>query len=103
MSFISAQPLPELIPYTSTSQFATIDTGTSVVIAPQTDAQAIYAAIPGSKLGANGLFTYPCNANPDVALSFAGQNFNINAADSECMLHPSPRISHEYHAAVPHR
>ncbi|KAF8598174.1 acid protease [Ceratobasidium sp. AG-I] len=63
------------------SQFATIDTGTSVVIAPQADAQAIYAAIPGSKLGANGLFTYPCNANPDVALSFAGQNFNINAAD----------------------
>ncbi|ELU39834.1 Asp domain-containing protein [Rhizoctonia solani AG-1 IA] len=63
------------------SQFATIDTGTSVVIAPQADAQAIYAAIPGSKLGQNGLFTYPCNANPDVALNFAGQNFNIKAAD----------------------
>ncbi|KAG8762075.1 hypothetical protein FRC11_011340 [Ceratobasidium sp. 423] len=63
------------------SQFATIDTGTSVVIAPQADAQAIYAAIPGSKLGQNGLFSYPCNANPDVALSFAGQNFNIKAAD----------------------
>ncbi|KAH7334392.1 aspartic peptidase domain-containing protein [Rhizoctonia solani] len=65
----------------TTSQFATIDTGTSVVIAPQADAQAIYAAIPGSQLGQNGLFTYPCNANPDVALSFAGQNFNIKAAD----------------------
>ncbi|CUA69653.1 hypothetical protein RSOLAG22IIIB_04031 [Rhizoctonia solani] len=68
-------------PVQTASQFATIDTGTSVVIAPQADAQAIYAAIPGSKLGQNGLFTYPCNANPDVALSFAGQNFNIKAAD----------------------
>ncbi|CAE6463966.1 hypothetical protein ACGC1H_006663 [Rhizoctonia solani] len=65
----------------TTSQFATIDTGTSVVIAPQADAQAIYAAIPGSRLGQNGLFSYPCNANPDVALSFAGQNFKIKAAD----------------------
>jgi hypothetical protein len=62
---------------------ATIDTGTSVVIAPQADAQAIYAAIPGSNLGQNGLFTYPCSANPDVALNFAGQNFNIKAADSK--------------------
>ncbi|KAF8756165.1 Xylanase inhibitor N-terminal [Rhizoctonia solani] len=68
-------------PVQTASQFATIDTGTSVVIAPQADAQAIYAAIPGSKLGQNGLFTYPCNANPDVALNFAGQNFNIKAAD----------------------
>ncbi|CAE6521623.1 unnamed protein product [Rhizoctonia solani] len=68
-------------PVQTASQFATIDTGTSVVIAPQADAQAIYAAIPGSKLGQNGLFSYPCNANPDVALSFAGQNFNIKAAD----------------------
>ncbi|CAE6412871.1 unnamed protein product [Rhizoctonia solani] len=68
-------------PVQTTSQFATIDTGTSVVIAPQADAQAIYAAIPGSQLGQNGLFTYPCNANPDVALNFAGQNFNIKAAD----------------------
>ncbi|CAE6436259.1 unnamed protein product [Rhizoctonia solani] len=68
-------------PVQTTSQFATIDTGTSVVIAPQADAQAIYAAIPGSQLGQNGLFSYPCNANPDVALSFAGQSFNIKAAD----------------------
>lgn len=83
----------------SASQFATIDTGTSVIIAPQADAQAIYTAIPGSQLGANGLFTYPCSANPDVALSFAGQNFNIKAADSECMLHLKDlRASYEYHA-----
>ncbi|CCO28287.1 Aspartic protease [Rhizoctonia solani AG-1 IB] len=68
-------------PVQTTSQLATIDTGTSVVIAPQADAQAIYAAIPGSNLGQNGLFTYPCSANPDVALNFAGQNFNIKAAD----------------------
>jgi hypothetical protein len=76
--------LAVLTPCFSTSQFATIDTGTSVVIAPQADAQAVYDAIPGSQLGANGLFTYPCSANPDVALNFAGQNFNIKAADSEC-------------------
>jgi hypothetical protein len=67
----------------SNTRAATIDTGTSAVIAPQADAQAIYAAIPGSKLGANGLYTYPCNANPDVAFNFAGQTFNIKAADSE--------------------
>ncbi|KAG8712958.1 hypothetical protein FRC08_013866 [Ceratobasidium sp. 394] len=66
---------------TTTSQFATIDTGTSAIIAPQADAQTIYAAIPGSQLGANGLFTYPCNANPSVALSFAGQSFAMNPAD----------------------
>ncbi|KAB5591338.1 Aspartic protease [Ceratobasidium theobromae] len=68
-------------PVQTSFQFATIDTGTSVVLAPLADAQAVYAAIPGSKMGANGLFTYPCNANPDVALNFAGQNFNIKAAD----------------------
>ncbi|QRV97504.1 aspartyl protease [Ceratobasidium sp. AG-Ba] len=66
---------------TTLSQFATIDTGTSAIIAPQADAQSIYAAIPGSKLGANGLFTYPCKANPTVALSFAGQSFAMNPAD----------------------
>jgi len=59
-----------------------VDTGTSLIYAPQGDAKAIHAAIPGSK-GANqdGYFTIPCTTSVSVALTFGGRSFSIDPRD----------------------
>lgn len=60
---------------------AILDTGTTLIIAPESDAEAIHAAIPGAQSDGNGSFTIPCNTTASVALSFAGQSFEINPKD----------------------
>ncbi|KAF9449928.1 acid protease [Macrolepiota fuliginosa MF-IS2] len=62
-------------------QQAAIDTGTTLIVAPQAQAAQFYKAIPGSQdasrtIGA-GFFTFPCNANPSVSLAFSGKEFSI--------------------------
>ncbi|CAB5350163.1 uncharacterized protein OCT59_025944 [Rhizophagus irregularis] len=59
---------------------AIIDTGTTLVIIPPEDADAIHNAIPGAKKqGQNYLI--PTNSKAVVAFTFGGVTYNINPAD----------------------
>ena len=60
---------------------AILDTGTTLIVAPDADAQAVHAAIPGAQSDGQGGFTIPCNTNASVALTFAGQAFAIDTRD----------------------
>ena len=60
---------------------AILDTGTTLIIAPPDDAEAVHAAIPGAQSDGQGGFTIPCTTTATVALTFGGQTFNINPQD----------------------
>ncbi|KAI0649313.1 acid protease [Trametes meyenii] len=60
---------------------AILDTGTTLIVAPQADAEAVHAAIPGAQSDGQGGFTIPCNTNASVALTFSGQDFAIDTRD----------------------
>jgi Eukaryotic aspartyl protease len=60
---------------------AILDTGTTLIIAPSADAQAIHQAIPGARSDNNGGFTVPCTTNASLALTFGGQVFAIDSRD----------------------
>lgn len=55
--------------------------GTSLLYIPEKQAKQLYAAIPGSKVRADGLFLYPCASNPQVAFNFGGVFWSISNAD----------------------
>ncbi|KAL1408718.1 hypothetical protein Q8F55_005531 [Vanrija albida] len=62
---------------------AAIDTGTSLVAVPHADAEAIYAAIPGSGLDADlsndnlKVYAVPCDTDAVVSLTFGGVAYAI--------------------------
>ncbi|KAF5364375.1 hypothetical protein D9756_000836 [Leucocoprinus leucothites] len=62
---------------------AIIDTGTTLIVAPQADVARFYKAIPGSQDASqtigDGFFTFPCDSNPQVSLTFGGKAFAISA------------------------
>ena len=58
-----------------------LDTGTTLIIAPADDAQALHASIPGSKSDGQGGFVIPCTNNAVVSMTFGGQAFDINPVD----------------------
>ncbi|KAI0360084.1 acid protease [Trametes cingulata] len=60
---------------------AILDTGTTLIVAPDADAAAVHAAIPGAQSDGQGGFTIPCNTNASVALTFSGQEFAIDTRD----------------------
>jgi len=60
---------------------AILDTGTTLIIAPQSDAEILHAAIPGSTSDGSGQFTIPCSTTATVALTFGGESFAIDARD----------------------
>ena len=60
---------------------AILDTGTTLIIAPPTDAAAVHALIPGAQSDGQGGFTIPCTTTASVALTFAGQEFAIDPRD----------------------
>ncbi|KAI0683972.1 acid protease [Cytidiella melzeri] len=59
-----------------------IDTGTTLILAPSAQVQALYAAIPGSRKAykevGNGFYTFPCSSTPVVSLTFSGRSFNVD-------------------------
>lgn len=57
-----------------------LDTGTTLMVLPQADAQAIHKKIPGAK-NVNGTFTVPCTTKSSVALTFGKQSFTIDPRD----------------------
>jgi hypothetical protein len=60
---------------------AILDTGTSLMVIPQADAEKIHAQIPGAQADGQGGFTVPCNTQAQVALTFGGQAFAIDPRD----------------------
>jgi len=60
---------------------AILDTGTTVIIAPLPDAEAVHQRIIGSGPDGHGGFTVPCTFNQSVALTFAGMVFDIDSRD----------------------
>jgi hypothetical protein len=60
---------------------AILDTGTTLIVAPQSDAEAVHAAIPGAQSDGQGGFTVPCNTKASVALTFGGTSFAIDPRD----------------------
>lgn len=62
------------------SRSALLDTGTTLIIAPDADANALHQAIPGSTVDA-GTLLIPCNTKSVVSLTFGGRAFNIDSGD----------------------
>ncbi|CAG8774995.1 2797_t:CDS:2 [Cetraspora pellucida] len=60
---------------------ATIDTGTTLLVAPPADVTAIHDNIPGSVLLQEGEYAIPCNTNAKVALKFNGVSYSIDPRD----------------------
>ncbi|GAA5983726.1 hypothetical protein JCM11641_001730 [Rhodosporidiobolus odoratus] len=65
----------------SAMRTAILDTGTTLMIAPKADAEAIHAAIPGSRPDGQGGFTLPCTTESVLSLSFGGVAFPILPSD----------------------
>jgi hypothetical protein len=63
---------------------AAIDTGTTLIVAPTAAALAIFSQVLGAiplDLGSMILFAFPCASSPDIALTFAGTDFEVNPLD----------------------
>ncbi len=60
---------------------AILDTGTTLLIAPQADADAVHAAIPGSKADGQGGYTIPCTTSGILSFTFGGTEFEIDPRD----------------------
>lgn len=60
---------------------AILDTGTTLIVAPPSDAAAVHAAIQGAASDGQGGFTVPCTLSDSVALAFGNQTFNIDPRD----------------------
>ena len=60
---------------------AILDTGTTLIIAPLADAEAIHSAIPGALTDGQGQFAIPCTSEVVVSLNFGGTDFEIDPRD----------------------
>lgn len=60
---------------------AILDTGTSLMILPTSDAQAYHDAIPGSQPDGQGGWTIPCTTSASLALTVGGTSFAIDPRD----------------------
>ncbi|KAK0522991.1 hypothetical protein OC835_006393 [Tilletia horrida] len=60
---------------------AILDTGTTLIVAPKKDADAVHAAIPGSKSDGQGGYYIPCTTTESLALTFGGISFPIDPRD----------------------
>ena len=61
---------------------AILDTGTTLILAPAADAEAIHAEIPGAKIDEeSGYYVVPCNTTTVVSLAFGGRDFDIDPID----------------------
>lgn len=64
-----------------TGRTGILDTGTTLIVAPTQDAEAVHAKIPGSQSDGQGGFTIPCTTNAVVSMTFGGKAFDINPVD----------------------
>ncbi|KAI0085144.1 aspartic peptidase domain-containing protein [Irpex rosettiformis] len=70
---------------TPTNLTAAIDSGTSLMLVPDTVAKQFYGMIPGSKDASmergEGFYTYPCSSPITISLSFSGKPFSMRTDD----------------------
>ena len=59
---------------------AILDTGTTLIIAPDADVKALHAKIPGSKTDSQG-WIIPCTNTAVVSFTFGGRAFDVNPID----------------------
>ncbi|WFD29828.1 hypothetical protein MSPP1_000841 [Malassezia sp. CBS 17886] len=60
---------------------ATLDTGTSLIVAPKAQADAIHNAIPGASPDGQGGYTLPCTVNKHLSFTFSGKTYTVDARD----------------------
>ncbi|KAI0826810.1 acid protease [Trametes gibbosa] len=62
---------------------AIIDSGSTIITAPPAAATAFWAEVDGAQVYDEGqcLWTVPCNAVPEVSVSFGGKQWTISAED----------------------
>lgn len=65
----------------SSGRTSILDTGTSLMVAPQKDAEAVHAQIPGAKSDGQGGFTVPCTTNSTLSFKFGGQEWPLLPRD----------------------
>ncbi|KAF7503962.1 hypothetical protein GJ744_002987 [Endocarpon pusillum] len=63
-----------------TGKTAIIDTGTSYILMPLKDAQALHAKLPGSENNGEA-FTIPCDTNLPVQFTFSGVTYDVSPKD----------------------
>ncbi|TYJ53726.1 hypothetical protein B9479_005633 [Cryptococcus floricola] len=64
-----------------TGKQAILDTGTSLMVAPEADATAVHQQIDGAADVGGGMFSIPCTTNQAVSMTFGNVAFNIDARD----------------------
>jgi hypothetical protein len=66
-----------------TSRTAILDTGTSFLLVPPSDADALHSLIPDSAQSSEGSETYtvPCASTQTLWIQFGGKRYNISTAD----------------------
>lgn len=62
-------------------RMAILDTGTTLIVAPPADADAVHAQIPGAQSDGQGGYTIPCTTTKQVAFTFGGVEFPIDTRD----------------------
>lgn len=60
---------------------AILDTGTTLIVAPTKDADAVHKAISGSRSDGQGGYYIPCTFNQTLSLAFDGTSFDIDPRD----------------------
>ncbi|GAA5911947.1 hypothetical protein JCM5296_000355 [Sporobolomyces johnsonii] len=66
------------------SQLVAIDTGTTLIGGPKAVVSAVYAQVEGAKAATgqySGYYSYPCDLNVSVALTFGDIAYNMSSAD----------------------
>ncbi|KAJ1025468.1 hypothetical protein NDA13_004278 [Ustilago tritici] len=60
---------------------AILDTGTTLIVAPEADADAVHAQISGSKSDGQGGYTIPCTTTEQLAFTFGEVEFPVDTRD----------------------
>lgn len=69
---------------TGNAATAAIDTGTTLIGGPSDDVKSFWAAVPGSQsmgFEMEGYYSFPCDTEVQVSLSFGGNSWPISPAD----------------------
>jgi hypothetical protein len=64
-----------------TGRTAILDTGTTLIVAPQADVEAVLGQVAGAKTDGQGNFLIPCTTTDQLALTFGKQQFLIDSRD----------------------
>lgn len=84
----------------SYTRSAILDTGTTLIVAPQADADAFHAAIPGSKSDGSGGYTIPCTTSKQVAFTIGGKTWKMDPRDMLFLPVDSNNLTGECVSAV---